>query len=458
MLLPRSLVSSQSSLSLIGPHPHPSTTPALTSIEHHYPCYSTMPRRIALRRTDVCHLCDFFLPVKLLSAQSPRSPIPFNSSRTFSTTTKSCAKQTNAEGDKKYSQAELSPRIRAGQSAVTKHLSQADLEEALKQVKAACNNLLSLERLPSERETIQALGQCNSLVELLVLDTPSNLIGTKDAAAALLFLDDSGRKVPTDKLPVSIQRTMNELARLAYDVISHPPIFITPGILSIYTKIQANLGRPETFPVVFQNYANKPVPQEGTWPPVYSKSNPNKIANAVNTAVADRALQAAIDARQLVVALDIIDSTYTTIAFHRAKLVRKCLLPATALTVAPFAAYTVASQLAHWQTTMEPEMATNVAFAGIVAYTFFTGTIGVVAITTANDQMERVTWAPGIPLRERWMREEERAAMDKVAVAWGFRETWRRGEEEGQEWDALREWIGMKGMILDRVELMEGME
>jgi hypothetical protein len=81
-----------------------------------------------------------------------------------------------------------------------------------------------------------------------------------------------------------------------------------------------------------------------------------------------------------------------------------------------------------------------------------------VAITTANDQMERVVWAQGVPLRYRWLREEERAALDKVAVAWGFKEPWKRGEEEGQEWESLREFIGMRGMILDKSELMEGME
>lgn len=103
-------------------------------------------------------------------------------------------------------------------------------------------------------------------------------------------------------------------------------------------------------------------------------------------------------------------------------------------------------------------MATTVAFTGLLAYMAFTGTIGIVALTTANDQMERVTWAQGMPLRERWIREEERAAIDRVAQAWGFKETWRRGEEEGLDWDALRDWAGQRGMLLDAAELMEGME
>ena len=84
--------------------------------------------------------------------------------------------------------------------------------------------------------------------------------------------------------------------------------------------------------------------------------------------------------------------------------------------------------------------------------------MAVLAITTANDQMERVVWLPGIPLRHRWLREEERAAMDKVAVAWGFKDPWMRGEETGEEWESLREFIGMRGMILDKTDLMEGMQ
>ena len=81
-----------------------------------------------------------------------------------------------------------------------------------------------------------------------------------------------------------------------------------------------------------------------------------------------------------------------------------------------------------------------------------------VVITTANDQMERVTWARGEPLWERWVREEERRAWDLVAMGWGFKDVSRRGEEEGLEWERLREEVGVRGMVLDAVNLMEGME
>jgi hypothetical protein len=340
------------------------------------------------------------------------------------------------------------------------YATQAELEKALEEVKTTANALLSQEKVPSEADTNYTLGQCEVLAKLLVFDPPTASLDRKDGAtSALLSLDDSSaKKVPIHKLPPALQRMIDELSSLAYSIIKYPSVFITPAALETYVEVQAILGKSQTFPEVFHLYGSKPVPQEGSSPIRYSQQNPNKVANAIPFPVADRALQTAINAKQLVVAMDIIEAAYTTKAFKRAKFVRKGLLPATGLAVAPVAAYTIASQLAILQTTMDSAMATNVAFAGILAYVGFTATIGVVAVTTANDQMDRVTWAPGVPLRERWMREEERAAIDKVAGAWGFRESWRRGEEEGEDWDALREWIGRKGMMLDRVELMEGME
>ena len=107
---------------------------------------------------------------------------------------------------------------------------------------------------------------------------------------------------------------------------------------------------------------------------------------------------------------------------------------------------------------MDPAYATQIAFAGIMTYLATVSSLGYVVITTANDRMDRVTWAKGVPLWERWVREEERAALDRVAGKWGFQSAERRGEEEGAEWESLREFVGFRGMVLDRVELMEGME
>ncbi|KAH8599033.1 hypothetical protein B0O99DRAFT_650244 [Bisporella sp. PMI_857] len=414
-------------------------------------------RRILRPRPDICQLCDFLLPRQY--NRTKKSFLPVNS-RAFSTTRNSCAKNpispfASPRGSRSLSQQATTNRPKQA----SKQVSQLQLEKDWTEVKSICESLLSSERAPSEEDTLKTLTRCNALAEILLHDpfihstfTPTSK-NTDGATSGLLSLDAS-----TQKSAVSILKLTNDLSQLAFSIVKHPAIFITPKVLDLYTIIQANLRRAHTFPEVFHMYSHKPLPQENTVPIKYSKQNPNRISNAIPSAVADRALQAAIDAKELFVALELIEYSYTTKAFNRAKFTRKLLLPTTGVVAAPVAAYVVASKLALLQTTMDSEMATNVAFAGILAYTFFTGTIGVVALTTANDQMDRVTWAPGIPLRERWMREEERAALDKVAGAWGFRETWRRGEEEGEDWDALKEWIGNKGMILDRVELMEGME
>lgn len=420
-----------------------------------------MSRRALKTRTDVCQLCNFLLHRNASHTQPYQSRKSLLPSRAFTTSSRSRAHKPQTSNQITSLKGSSVRPVDIAVKQASKVPNEVQLETFWKEVKAACDNLLSSsDKIPTEQETLAALRSCNSLAEFLVLDHSSPSIDRKiGATSALLSLDESpsAKKVPTHKLPTASQRMVNELSKLAYSIIKHPTVFITPQVLDIYTDIQAHLGKPQTFPEVFHLYANKPVPHESS-PIRYSKQNPNKISNAIPIPVADRALQVAIDSKQLVVAMDIIESTYTTTAFHHAKFVRKCLLPATGVAVAPVAAYTIASQLALLQTTMDSAMATNVAFAGILAYTFFTGTIGVVAITTANDQMDRVTWAQGMPLRERWIREEERAAIDKIAGAWGFRESWRRGEEEGEDWDALREWIGGKGMILDRVELMEGME
>jgi len=419
--------------------------------------------RLALRpRADVCHLC-LFIGARQPLKQTLRARTSLDPPSAASSGTRLYSQRLHTSNRPGITAAKTTPSnsvARKPQREHDTHATQAGLEKSLEDVKSTGNVLLSSERVPSEGEINYILGRCNAMAKLLVFEPPMSSVDRKNGAtSALLYLDDSStKKVPLHKLPPALQRMIDELSDLAYSIIKHPPVFITPAALELYVEIQATLGKSRTFPEVLQLYASKPVPQEGSSPIQYSEQNPNKIANAIPFSVADRALHTSINAKQLIVAMDIIEAAYTTKSFRRAKFIRKGLLPATGLAVAPVAAYSIASQLAILQTTMDSAMATNVAFAGILAYVGFTATIGVVAVTTANDQMDRVTWAQGVPLRERWMREEERAAIDKIASAWGFRESWRRGEEEGEDWDALREWIGRKGMMLDRVELMEGME
>lgn len=421
-----------------------------------------MSRRALRPRADVCHLCDFVLSRQSFLRHAVRTPKPINIPRTNFPSSRRPFSQHIRRSElqsKTASRSQISVRDTVESTVTKSFASDTSPEQAFADVKATIKHLLSLERIPSEGETAQALQQCGRLARLLMMESSLPYDRKDRAAAALLFLDDSaarkGSPLGTGPKPRNLH---DELSKLAYSVMLHPPVFITPDILRLYVELQASLKKPETLPEIFGLYAKKAVPEEGSLPVKYSSQNPNKVANAIPRPTADLALKTAVEAKKLIVAMDLIESSYATKAFRRAKFVRKGLVPAAGVAIAPLAAYTLASQLAVLQTTMETGMATNVAFAGMLAYVGFTATIGVVAVTTANDQMDRVTWAPGIPLRERWIREEERAAIDKVACAWGFQEIWRRGEEEGEEWDALREWIGLKGMILDRTELMEGME
>ncbi|KAF7951520.1 hypothetical protein EAE96_006826 [Botrytis aclada] len=416
-----------------------------------------MSKRLLKPRSDVCRICDFITSQQSsLRPQRQFSQAINTIPRTFTTITR----KRSSKPPKSIPFNPLRQYSSPAHTRPSRNTTEAELEQGLRRGIDACNKLY-LETVASEKAILDALHTCR-LIATDVAGEPAKSSDTKKdvtAAASLLSLADRGsKKLRVQKLSRENQLLVDELSRALFSIVSHESVFISPEILEVYISAQSCLGKPETFPEVFHMYANKPVPIEGSKGKYFKNQNPNKVNNAIPVAVADQALQTAIDARELDVAMDIVDTAYAQKSFRRAKFIRKGLLPTTGLAVAPFGAYIVASQLAMFQDSMEPGMATNIAFAGILAYMGFTTTIGIVAVTTANDQMDRVTWAPGMPLRERWIREEERAAIDKVAGSWGFHEEWRRGEEEGKDWDRLRLWIGNKGMLLDAVELMEGME
>ncbi|KAI0428656.1 hypothetical protein F5Y09DRAFT_312435 [Xylaria sp. FL1042] len=334
--------------------------------------------------------------------------------------------------------------------------------------------------IPPEENVSAALGVCDTLADWFTNETVqpqiAHAISELDSTAStLLSLDDSANTNSTTapksaaaerptRLPEGMEYSakMTELtdkiSETAYLLLAHPPVVITPKLLDQYVKVQAKLGKPETLPRVFQLYSSKPLPRLGSVPLRYTNQNPNRAAAAIESKIIEAALDVAIAAKNLDAAVGIVESSYATKAFVRSKVLRYGMLPFGALVATPVAAYILATKFAELQQTMDGTEATTIAFVGILAYVGFTGTLGVVAFTTANDHMKRVTWAPGMPLRHRWVREEERAALDRIACAWGFQESLRQGEEEGAEWEALREFIGQKGMILDNTQHMEGME
>ena len=321
--------------------------------------------------------------------------------------------------------------------------------------------------VPDERSVQSALEICESLARSLAKPiesprTPPKL--RKGPTSNLLTLEQEPRESPKSLPPraplAPPMRTnlIDRISKTAYSIIVEPRVFITSKVLSTYVATQCLLGRPQSFPEVFDLYACKPAAQHNSRPIRYKDSKPNSPASAVPLALAQQAVMAAIDVKDLPLCLSIIDMTVCTSAYKRSKFIRTALLPVTGFALVPAAAYALSSQLAPLQHSFDVPTATYMLTAGIVAYVYFTGTIGLVALATANDQMDRITWMRGTALRHRWMREEERALVDRVAGAWGFQDVHMRGQEAGVEWEDLREWAGRRQMLLDSTEIMEGME
>lgn len=348
------------------------------------------------------------------------------------------------------------------------------LREVLKEFKT----ITSSPRVPTDDAVRQFLQRCSELAKIALSNnnkatSPPSPRSDNNATSSLLDLDvenggygtssttqntpKKSTKQPS-KMPNLQSKIASELSSTLNDFLREPKIFISPDVLRQYTLLQSQLKQADYFPEIFSLYATKPIPNDNGSTITYRKPNPKTVKNAIPQDLANLALDIAIEKKNLSLCLAIIDESFCKQAYYRSKIFRKAALPLAGLATAPTAAYAAASYISTLQTAMEPNTALWVSFSAILAYIGFTSSIGVVAITTANDQMMRVVWIPGMPLRERWLREEERAAMDKVAVAWGFKDPRRIGEEEGEEWESLREFIGMRGMILDKTDLMEGME
>ncbi|EWC48860.1 hypothetical protein DRE_00165 [Drechslerella stenobrocha 248] len=243
---------------------------------------------------------------------------------------------------------------------------------------------------------------------------------------------------------------------MAYHIAIHPYTFISPRVLTEYIKLAAILKDPSTLPSIFKLYANKPVLHDVSKPA--KKPFPNAPNNAIPYDCAKAGLQVAIAAKNMPLALEIIDNSVSTRAWCRRKLVTK-LLPFTATIGAiPIGLYKIADWIAQFQEQWLHEKAMTYAFLGFMTYYICTGSLGLIALLTWNDHMIRVNWIPGVYLRERWFMEEQRALTDRVAMAWGYQEPYKRGLESGWEWEMLRHWAGVKGMIIDSSEMVEGRE
>ncbi|KAG5946385.1 hypothetical protein E4U53_006600 [Claviceps sorghi] len=316
---------------------------------------------------------------------------------------------------------------------------------------------LSVDGIPAPQLTGAALQSCLRAAAALHPELKRAEAQSKASASRLLTLgaERTGTRLPID---AAIQDAVDSISQAAYTIVTHPNVEMTAECLELYVQIQAQLGRPESLPSVLQLYATKPRPVVRDGQITHVKQNPNAAARAIEEDVASLALDTAIEAKNLDASLGIIEAAYCVPAFKRQKLIRHGTAPALGLATLPFGILGVSTAYAaYWQNTMDVSTATGIGVAGISGYFFVVGSLGVIAKLSNKDQMRRVTWAPGTPLRYRWLREHERAALDRVACAWGFKEPWRHGEETGPEWEGLKEYMGYRQMLLDRVEFMDGM-
>ena len=318
--------------------------------------------------------------------------------------------------------------------------------------------------VPDEAAILEALRICEHLAKNISEPTeaPAEPLNPETTPTSnLLTLAEHENKQAKSRRPLRVDvraALRDRIADAAYQIVIAPNTFMTTRILKTYVDIQAILHRPQSFPQVFDLYAAKPVPRADSMPVTYSNPNPNNPKAAISLSIATTALDAAIQAKDLALCLNIITTTVATSAFKRKKYLRKALFPTIALVLSPGAAYMLGKTFSNIQDRLDPVNATFMGSLGFMTYFSMTALTGYIAITTANDQMDRVTWRIGTPLYQRWFREEERAFTDKVAQAWGFKDYLRRGEEEGEDWKNLRQWVMKRDMDLDKPELMEGME
>ncbi|KAM4059739.1 hypothetical protein HRG_002634 [Hirsutella rhossiliensis] len=319
------------------------------------------------------------------------------------------------------------------------------------------NKFLSVDGIPAPQLTTAALQSCLRAAAALHPQLKRAEAQSRASASRLVALgaERTGARLPID---ARLQDAISRISHSAYEIITHPNVEMTPEFLELYVQVQAQLGRPESLPSVLELYAIKPKPTVKDGMIQHVRRNPNSPMRAIEIDTAELALQTAIEARNLDSALGIIEAAYCVPAFRRQKLIKHTTVPALGLASLPFGIFGLSTAYAaYWQNTMDMSTATGIAFAGISGYCFVVGSLGLIAKLGHMDHMKRVTWTPGTPLRYRWLREEERAALDKVACAWGFKEPWRYGEETGPEWEGLKEYMGYRQMLLDRVEFMEGM-
>lgn len=416
----------------------------------------------------LCQLCDYILqqPVSrraFLTASTLKTPsIRRQTARTQAAVPRITARhiQTNWRNvDQADFPDEVSPQATSDSIAAVK----GKLAEVEAQIKA----IFDSNKVESERTIYAILESLGEIAESAIALRSRQPLPTKttirQSSAGAILSGLSSEEAPTQKKTISRPLSLNELptptylSKLAEGLLKHPNVFIGPNVLKVYIRLQRLLSRPHAIPEILYLYANKPVPQEGSSPPKFSKPSPKAASQAIPADLADESLTAAIESKDLSLALAVVDHTYRAPAWKRHRMFTKMGLPGALAAISPLAIYMIAQEMSVYSGYIDPWTFKMYAFAGLSSYVVCTGTLGFVALTTYNDDHDRVVWRPGVPLLDRYVRADERAALDRIACAWGFKEAWKRGDEEGEEWEGLRQLCLLRGMWLDKPDLMPGM-
>lgn len=344
-----------------------------------------------------------------------------------------------------------------------------DSKLTVRQVQQEVLQILDSESVPEEAPILAILRNAQQLADVLVhtqLSRKQEAIQSTSEAKAeendssffsgLSDADDTA--LPAASLSDSERRSLAlALAKSLYILLEDPKVYISDSILTLYVEILTSLRLPQYLPKIFHLYATKPIPKPNSNPIKYTQPYASAPKYAIPLRLADMAIESAISIRDMPLAVAMIDTTVATPQFKTAKFIRKAALPLTlASSVVPLA-WTLSSQAANWQITWEPETFFWMCIAGSTAYLGTMGTLLYITVTTWNDHHKRVRWVPGTPMGRRWFREEERYYFDRIALTWGFQDENRHGEETGEEWEALREMLGLRWFELDRSSLLPGM-
>lgn len=359
---------------------------------------------------------------------------------------------------------------RAGTSISTDAALTHDESLTVRRIQEDVLQILELNSVPEEAPILETLRKAQQLAEVLVqsqssrnkqqtrLDEVENGEGTGSSFFSDLSEGSDSTELPAASLSDSQRSELAlALAKSIYILLEDPKIYISDTILNLYVETLVSLRLPQYLPKIFHLYATKPIPKPNSNPITFTQPYASAPKYAVPPHLADLAIECAIQARDMPLAIALIDTTVATPAFKSAKFIRKAALPLTLTSSVIPLTWTLSNYASHWQVTWEPGTFFWMCIAGSTAYLGTMGTLLFITVTTWNDHHKRVRWVPGTPMTRRWFREEERYYFDRIAQAWGFQDENRHGEETGEEWEALRELLGYRWFELDRSSLLPGM-